>query len=165
MGGKGSGGARVGAGRKPKDPIARWLGGYAGKRGQAARTGRVPAGEALPLLAAPRTLLAAERAVWQRLAPLACAQRTLTESQAPAFQVLCEGIVLMEQCREVLRQDGLTVTVDGVKKAHPLLAQHRGYVQRVEAGLLRFRLSPIGKEIGPPPEAPPDEWAEFETVN
>lgn len=163
MGGKGSGGARVGAGRKPKDPIARWLGGNAGKRGGPPKS--PPAPGALPLLAAPRTLLAEERAVWNRLAPRAAATRTLTEDTAPAFQVLCEGIVLLEQLREALRTDGLTVMADGQKKAHPLLAAHRGMMQRVEAGFLRFRLSPFGKAVVEAPDEPVDDWAEFETVN
>ena len=160
MGGKGSGGARVGAGRKPKDPVARWLGGNAGKRG--GKVAKAAAPGSLPLLPAPRTLLADERAVWNRLAPQACAMRTLLESTAPAFQVLCEGVVLLEQLRDTLRRDGLTVMADGQKKAHPLLSAHRGMMQRVEAGLLRFRLSPIGKELGPPVDEPKDEWAEFD---
>lgn len=57
--------------------------------------------------------------------------------------------------------DGMTyiaVTVDGAgqeresRKAHPLIGPHRGMMQRVEAGMVAFRLGPIGKVIATPKE-------------
>ena len=66
--------------------------------------------------------------------------------------------------------EGLTyfkVTVDGAGtehrelRAHPLLAQHRGMMQRVEVGLARFRLAPAGKELAPAAPAI-DEWSDFD---
>jgi hypothetical protein len=166
------GGARVGSGPKPKDVVRKWLGGDAGKRGKAsaARPPAVP----LPLLPAPKGLCEAQVAVWNELAPHACAARTLTERTAPAFALLCKQVVLEQLMYRDIMADGLTgdkVTLQmdeqggGLqsveKKAHALLSQHRQMMQRVEGGFLRFRLSAAGKEEVPV-EASQDEWDEFE---
>lgn len=170
MGGKGSGGARVGAGRKSKTQAQKWLGGNAGKRGSRAK----PKPAAIALIAAPPNLSADQVAAWNELAPHACAERTLVAGTVAAFRDLCEAIVVKRELLEQIQKDGYTylkVTIDGAGqehqevKAHPLLAQHRGMMQRVEAGMLRFRLSPIGKELLPP-EKPKDEWDDLDaTVN
>jgi hypothetical protein len=123
----------------------------------------------------PVDLPLAQAAVWAELSPHALAARTLTPGTAMAFRDLCEAIVLKQMMLAEILADGLTgqkVTLQmdekggGLqsveKKGHTLLTAHRGMMQRVEAGLLRFRLSPIGKEILPT-EPPTDEWAEFDT--
>jgi hypothetical protein len=168
MGGKGSGGARPGSGRKSKDADAKWLGGNAGKRdGQKPPKAPAPFELIAPLVG----LTDAQIEVWNDLAPHACAQRTLTAQTARAFADLCEAIVLKRRLMASIEANGLTylkVTIDGAgqehteQKANPLLAQHRGMMQRVEAALLRFRLSPIGKELAPAAASPKDEWAEFD---
>src|SRR4051794_23364702 len=153
MGGKGSGGARVGAGRKAKTQAQKWLGGNAGKRGSSAKPKTVD----VALIAPPADLPDDQAAIWNELGPHACAARTLTEGTAAAFRDLCEAIVLKRMMFAAILKDGLThakVTLQmdesggGLQaveqKAHTLLAQHRGMMQRVEAGLLRFRLSPMG---------------------
>lgn len=170
MGGKGSGGARIGAGRKGKTAAQKWLGGNAGKRGSSAK----PKPAAVALIAAPADLQADQAAVWNELAPHACAARTLTDGTVAAFRDLCEAIVVKRELLAQIQKDGYTylkVTIDGAGqehqevKAHPLLAQHRGMMQRVEAGMLRFRLSPIGKELLPA-EKPKDDWDDLDaTVN
>lgn len=173
MGGRGSGGTRVGAGRKPKSQEEKWLGGDAGKRGDGKRKPQAP--PPVTLIAAPADLPEAQAVVWNTLAPHACAQRTLTAQTAAAFALLCKQIVLEQLMFQEITTDGLTGTkvtlqmdekgggLQSVeKKAHTLLAQHRQMMQRVEAGMLRFRLSPIGKEMTPA-EQPKDEWDEFET--
>jgi hypothetical protein len=138
-----------------------------GSKGAKPVQGTSKAPEAVPM---PADLPADQRQVWLELAPHAREARTLTHGTAQAFRDLCEAIVLKRSMLARLEADGLTylkVTIDGSGqehtevKAHPLLAQHRGMMQRVEAGMTRFRLSPIGKEMATSePEA--DPFAEFD---
>lgn len=167
MGGLGSGvGPKLGAGRKRKDADKKWL------EGSGKPPADKPAAPAKPpaLIVAPADLPEAETAIWNELAPHACVLRTLTTQTVQAFRDLCEAVVLKRKMHAQIEKDGLTyiaVTVDGsgqereALKAHPLLAQHRGLMQRVEQMMLRFRLSPMGKEIAED-EAPVDPFAEFE---
>lgn len=154
------GGVRVGSGRKAVPRAVKWLGGDAGKRGrkQAAK----PEARAAPvaLIAAPRDLSPAQRAMWNRLAPHAAAQRTLIEATVPGFRDLCEALVVKAAVLARLEADGLT-SADG-ERANPLLTHYRGLLQRVESGLARFRLAPFGKELTPASDAPQDAFAEFD---
>jgi hypothetical protein len=181
MGGKGSGGARTGAGRPPKDAREKALAGWAGKRGTKAEhdAAITRANQPLPVMSPPADLPADQRAVWLELAPHAAAQRTLTDDMALAFRDLCEAITLKRRMLATIEDDGLTYQRRTVKveredadvelrteeceiKAHPLLTHHRGLMQRVEVGLLRFRLSPVGKEVVTDNSAAKDEWTEFD---
>ena len=151
-----SGGFRIGAGRKRRDPTAAWLGGYAGKRrgihaphSPGRPTGLPPAPPPTPdPVEMPVDLAADVKAVWEELAPFATAERTLTPASSLAFGILCRNIVL----ERMLATGKLT----------PAGADHRGMLQRVETGLARFRLIPDGRPVVAL-EAPKDEWAEFET--
>lgn len=162
------GGLRVGAGRPRKSDDAKWLGGDAGKRGVTKKPEAPPV--EVRLIPAPADLSADQAEVWNELAPHACAARTLIDGTVHAFRDLCEAIVLKRQMATAIGEDGLTylkVTIDGSgqehteRKANPLLTQHRGMMQRIEAALMRFRLSPMGKELTPV-EPVKDEWEEFD---
>lgn len=118
----------------------------------------------------PEDLPEGQRVVWLELAGHATEQGTLVPATVSAFRHLCAAIVARDQMAEQIQADGLTyvkITVDGSGqehselKAHPLISQHRGMMQRVEAGLVRFRLSPIGKDMAPPAE-PEDPFQEFD---
>jgi hypothetical protein len=138
MGGKGSGGARVGAGKKRRDPQGSWLSG----RGPRPETALAVAVD-VPV---PSTMAADEAAVWSELAPHATAEGTLTPRTAAAFRTLCRVIVLERRLSE------------GEKTcAGP---DHRGMLQRVETGMARFRLTPDGRPVAVAPVV--DEWAEFD---
>lgn len=108
--------------------------------------------------------------VWDRLSGHALKARTLTPATVEAFRDLCAAIVLRDALHTNIIAGGFTflkVTVDGAgvehqeKKKNPLLADHRGWQQRVEQGLIRFKLSPIGKELAEP-QKPEDPFAEFD---
>ena len=108
------------------------------------------------------------RVVWERLAPFALQERTLVPQTADRFSLLCQTIVLERQMATKMMDDGLTfiaVTVDGAGvqhdtlKAHPLCAQQRGMLQRVETGMMSFKLAPMGRPI------PPHAKAEVTKVN
>lgn len=147
------GGARIGAGRKPKPARARWLDGGVDRRGP--RPEAPPAPAPIAEVPVPSGLTPSELAAWLVNAPLALEARTLTPATADEFASLCTleaemADVLLERRQEGWSEHGLA-----------LAREFRGLVQRVEAKRRAFRLAPMGKEMVPP-EAPKDEWAEFD---
>lgn len=168
MGGRGSGGLRVGSGRKSKGATILALHG-----GRDRKPSTAPAAVVAPLepVAMPADLPDDQRAVWLVLAPHALAARTLTAGTAESFRDLCRAIVVRDGLLATIQAQGWTfvkVSVDGAGvehqelKKHPLVADHRGWEQRVEAGRARFRIAPIGKEIAAPVKAA-DPFEEFDT--
>ncbi len=151
MGGLGSGGFRANAGRKSKS--ARVLALHGGRDRKPKPI--VPEGPPVPV-DMPQGLPTDQQTVWTELAPLALEQRTLTPATAGSFRDLCHAIVVRDGLLATIQAQGWTflkISVDGAGvehqelKKHPLVADHRGWEQRVEAGRARFRLAPIGKEI------------------
>jgi hypothetical protein len=175
MGGKGSGGSRIASGRKGKAAADRWLSGTGPRPTAAASSSSSSASHAsappFAILEAPAELEPAVAAVWTALAPHAATARTLTIGTAAAFRDLCEAIVLRRNMLTQIAADGLTLgrrIVDdaGVeyleRRAHPLLNQQRAMLQRIEAGMVRYGLLPIGKPLSDPAPAEADPWAEFD---
>jgi len=80
----------------------------------------------------PADLTSEERQFWDSLAPHARENRTLTPATAWSFRVLCRNLVLEHQLACSEKKGG---------------TDHRGILQRVDAELLRFNLSPCGKPI------------------
>lgn len=138
-----SGGFRPGAGRKPRSATANWLSGH---RRVAVGAPSPPRPAEAPAVV-PVALEESVRAVWEELAPLAITEGTLTARTTRAFVLLCRAIV-----------------IEGRLAASPLAAgpDHRGMLQRVEAGMARFRLTPDGKPVDK--AAPADEWAAFDVI-
>lgn len=132
------GGRRPGAGRKKKDPALRAIDGGAAKGNLGPSVVRLPTTnsdqvpEGFEEFDAPDALTIEQRKVWVQLAPFAFANRTLTRGTALAFERLCKHIVL-ERSLEAGELSGGS--------------DHRGMIQRVDAGLLRFNLSPCGKAL------------------
>ena len=163
-----SGGTRPGAGRKPVDGATLALRGGHSQRPQA----KLPrASGSLPVLPAPDDLPADQRAVWDELAPLAAASRTLTPEKVQAFRDLCEAIVVKRAMLVQIQADGMTaidVSVDGAGvehqklSAHPLLSRYQAQVARVETKQARFLLEATGK-VETPVERPADPFDEFES--
>jgi len=178
MGGKGSGGYRVGAGRKRKDLA---LGELTGSRRTKARAAsanqtvnqsqpaadapQLPAGAPPPAAVpmAPGYLTLEELAEWQELAPLAVRQGTLTDVEVPALVDLCRERVLLVKLLRAVDRDGFTqVGSGGTVAANPLIARYTTLQQRVDAGMLRFGLAPAGRETGKTPEQPADPFDQFD---
>lgn len=155
MGGKGSGGRRVCAGRKSKQAGLAKLHGSR-QRGIKVdpRTGAVAAAD----VQMPDDLPQDQAAVWMELAPLALRARTLVEETAGSFRDLCRVIARRDSIERQLQADGLMI---GLNK-HPLLTDLRTYEQRVEAGRQRFLLAPMGKPILPEREESADPFDEFD---
>lgn len=144
MGGKGSGGFRIGAGRKPKEAASVRL--HGGKRRRSV-AGRQAVPVATEPVAVPVDLPSEEQAVWNLLAPLAQSALTLTPATAEAFALLCRNVV----------------TERALRAAGAGSPDHRGMVRLVEISMARFCLAPNGKAIVQT-EAPKDEWAEFDVT-
>jgi hypothetical protein len=131
MGGKGSGGPRVGAGRKP------WKKDAAVYRGQGA-----DAAVAAPIVTRPAGMSAAVARVWDALAPLAEREGTLVV--ATAFEFL-------QMCQLAVQQGRAHTELEAAKGDDWLRIEkaYRGLTQRLETKLRSFKLAPMGKEIIP----------------
>lgn len=131
MGGRGSGGLRPGAGRKKKSNLEHAVTGSI--RGRLlAHPSSVPTVAPIDEFDAPDDLSPDERNVWLELAPFAFANRTLTRATSLSFRLLCRNVVLERALASSEDRGG---------------ANHRGIIQRVDAELLRFNLSPCGKAM------------------
>lgn len=162
------GGARVGAGRKPKEPRGTRI----TRRSDAITTNAAPVatpatetpglrsiegGRAKEVSRTPpKDLPDDQREFWKRNAPLAIGAGTLTNQTEPSFRLMCELDAETRATKETLDKDGRTyikVTVDGAGqehqelKAHPLTSSYRQLAQRVEAMMARFGLAPFGKPV------------------
>ncbi len=131
------GGRRIGSGRKP-DPNSvrsrrrRQQSGLVLLHSSASR--HVPAAplEPPPQLEIPASLSAEAQKVWQRQAPFALANRTLSATSAVAFERYCELVVL--EMRES-KSSG----VGG--------PNHRGLLRQINALELQFMLTPAGRPL------------------
>jgi hypothetical protein len=132
MGGKGSGGRRVGSGQK-------------GTRGVVVPHPSAPA--PIDTFDPPKSLRGKARTVWLELAPLAFKARTLTRETEWSFVILCRNVAL-ERKMAVARYGA-----GGVN--------HRGMIQRVDAELAHFCLAPFGKPLSEakPAAAVVSKWA------
>lgn len=141
------GGARVGAGRKPKDEALKAL--HGSRRRAQPVVDPPPAPAALTVVDPPPRLRGPARTVWHELAPFARGAGTLEAATAAAFGMLCQAIVLE---RALARRPDQAGRPD-----------HRGMMQRVEIQMTRFGLAPVGKAIPSPAAPPADPFAEFDT--
>jgi hypothetical protein len=155
MGGKGSGGRRVGAGRKSNQTKLSKL---RGSRQRGVTVSPVSGAVSVADIPMPDDLPQDQAAVWMELAPLALRSRTLVEETAGSFRDLCRVIALRNKIERQIETDGLMA---GEQK-HPLLTDLRTYEQRVEAGRQRFLLAPMGKPILPESSESADPFGEFD---
>lgn len=133
MGGPGSGGNRTGSGRKKQSDLERAIGGDAGKRGVVLQHPNATAVAPIETFDPPKTLRGKAKAVWGELAPAAFEARTLTRATEVAFVILCRNVALERK---------MAAARKGVGSAN-----HRGMIQRVDAELTKFCLSPFGKPL------------------
>jgi hypothetical protein len=161
MGGPGSGGARPNSGAKKKSPRERML------AGTATMEERELAIHPPPIKRVPRPvdLVGAASKVWDELAPLAEFERTLTNSTRAAFRYLCELIALRDEMLKEFTLEGLTVDTMLGPKAHPLIVRYQGMSQRVDAGMVRFRLAPFGKALFEEPKDTKKDGDAFDNLD
>lgn len=164
MGGRGSGGRRPGAGRKPN--TARVLALRGGRERQVSRPVEQPAKVEQPV-----DMAAEVAAVWAELAPSALKAGTLVPTTAAAFRRLCQAVVSHGQMQAQIERDGLTylkVSVDGAGvehsevKAHPLISRAQALDNAIRAWFKDFGINPFGKPLADVTPKPADPFAEFE---
>lgn len=110
----------------------------------------------------PGNLTLDELGEWNDLAPRAAKVGTLTDDTQWALVDLCQARVLkMKLLRDVGRMGNVVPGAGGQLAANPLLARYTTLLQRVDAGMMRFKLAPMGKEVTEP-ETPADPFAEFD---
>jgi hypothetical protein len=130
------GGSRPGSGRKPKDETTAGL--HGSRRRSVVRFPSPLSAEPETITApaepvdAPADLSAAGKVVWAKLAPHAREKGTLWPETVEAFALFCRAVVLERKLSKG-RSAGSS--------------NHRGMMQRVEAGMLRFGIAPNGKPI------------------
>ncbi len=147
MGGRGSGGQRIGSGRKPKDAHLRSIQGGRSRLPGPGTVAAAPAPSierfdppaALFLMRGPEgsgpvpnlgALL-----IWEELAPEAFEAGTLTKRTVAAFAMLCRAVAI-ERGMEIPDAD------------------HRGLMQRIGTWMKDFGLAPLGKPIQMAPSVP-----------
>jgi hypothetical protein len=181
MGGKGSGGNRVGAGRPRKDNKAGDLSGSRRTRARAKKSGNQTGNQtsgnqtetpqeaasvvevAVQVPQPPGSLTLDELAEWNDLAPRAFKLGTLTDETALGLRDLCQLRVLKDRILRRVTDQGDTVWgAGGTMAAHPLLTRITTLSQRVEAGMARYKLLAMGKEIEVAGKKEADPFAEFD---
>ena len=133
MGGTGSGGRRSGSGRKKQSALDRAISGDAGHRGVVLQHPSATAIAPVEIFDPPATLRGQPLKIWRELAPAAFDARTLTRATEVAFVILCRNVAVERRMASAKR---------GVGNAN-----HRGMIQRVDAELGKFCLSPFGKPM------------------
>jgi hypothetical protein len=141
------GGARVGAGKKPKPKPEQPLSPFSVVSG-----GRTSApDDSAELLEPPSDLPADQQAFWRAHAPLAIAKITLTQETVPAFRLLCElhaKKVIVGALIDNGALDGLRVFLQISKQVEGLMA--------------RFCLAPFGKPLkADKPKTSANPWGGF----
>jgi hypothetical protein len=184
-----------GAGRKPKDAREHWLAGDAGKRGLALverpadagapkakrQRGKVRSASGVATIGAggevPAELAAGERVFWDRWAPRAKANGTLTDDTTPGLVLLCQTAADAECCRTEIYGRGIVAVRTALKetgnddeamevvtlelKAHPLWTHYRGLKSRLEQLLARYGLASMGRPAEEAAQKEDDERAEL----
>lgn len=144
----GHGGARVGAGRKPKPKPGVVLGMDGARISStappAASESKATSSEtpdAPDLLAPPPDLKdPVARQCWKRFAPLAITGRTLTPETMPGFRQLCQQWSYAESLDAMIQLLG-AASADAEEKMKTWLKVS----QRLDASLARFKLTAFGK--------------------
>lgn len=128
------GGARPGAGRKPKHPHLREITAAKVLTPQFAPPTTNPASP-VEEFDAPDDLTAEERAVWLKQSPHAFRNRTLTRSTAMSFERYCKSVVWERKEAESSARGG---------------ANHRGLLKQINSYELQFGLTASGRPIYEP---------------
>jgi len=154
----GRGGARSGAGRKPKGSgvVLEMSGGR-----RVHRAGELPPGlteaEREAVQEPPAHLTESVKACWRELAGKAVTERTLVPGSMPGFEELCLRLARIRALDARIDQLG-----PASQEALPYLKERRGFAKDVNASLKDFKLTAFGKPMaGDKPKATaPNPWAQ-----
>lgn len=166
MGGRGSGGARIGAGRHRQGNIVAFVHGSRQRAGQAPEAPPAPAAT-LAEVECPSGTPDPERAIWALHAADAIRAGTLTPQTAHSFvQLVCEPRAVYNRVRAAIDEAGWTFMEaresGPVLKSHPLIPALNNWHRRIDAGHKAFALAPMGKPVAVP--AKPKELSPLEKL-
>lgn len=151
------GGARAGAGRKPKPKPAVVLGMDGGRIATPPPSAAAAPSADEALLTPPKDLSPNEVACWKTYAAQALEQRTLTPATVAGFRLLCEQHAFVHELAAEIKRIGAASVV-----AEKILTQYTKLAARLDASLARFKLTAFGKPAdgGPARRQPaPGPWA------
>ncbi len=137
-----SGGRRIGAGRKPKQPnggVVLGLDGVRRVRG-AELPPAVPPEVREALLEPPADLPEAAKACWRVWAPKVLEERTLTPATEAGFRELCVRMAIVQAL-----DDRIAVLGIATQDALPYLKERRGQGGQLAVALKDFKLTAFGK--------------------
>jgi hypothetical protein len=165
------GGARVGAGRKPKKPKGSNVLSMPGVHPPPASDDEAAAVARAALLEPSPLLPEDEQAIYRRLAPLAVSTGMLTLETVPGLEHLCEVCVTYAELRATIKAEGAQVTIYEKddqgntfplkQERHVLWPQLQAFAIRREQGLRSFGLLANGKPVPAAEGASAgDPWAE-----
>ena len=162
MGGRGSGGRRIGAGRKRKDNVVAFTHGSRQRAGQAQEAPVVSGDPVDP----PADITPEQLAVWALHAPDAIRAGTLTRQTARSFvHLVCSPEVIYNRILATLEADGWTYqkrTEMGLEpKTHPAQNRLEYWYRRIVDGHHEYKLAPFGRPVAEPAKIV-DPFAEFE---
>jgi len=156
MGGFGSGGSRVGAGRPAKNQQQARLHGTR----QRSKMARPSASTArLDLIPAPDGMGPKAVAAWNENAPAAIQEQTLHAATVGAFREFCELIVERDRVHASLQ--AFQWPEQTSSETNQLATQWRALCKEVRMTRAAFRLAPVGKAAAVP-DAPADPFDEFD---
>lgn len=130
------GGARTGAGRKPRQTAV--VLGMNGARLPPSAPVLAPIDDALAV--PPADLPPKMRPFWSTWAPLALSQGTLTRATMPGMRELCELATFKQAVERRIRRIGAAAP-----EAQSLLRNYLKLSQRLDAAMARFKLTAFGK--------------------
>jgi hypothetical protein len=141
------GGARVGAGRKPKPRAAVVLGmdGVRREFGGLSAADGAPVDQEVALRVPPDDLPKAQQAFWSAWAPLALSKQTLVPEHVPGFRTLCRVAWVASVMEQRLAKVG-----PASAEAESLLNRYVKVEQRLDAMMQRFGLTGMGKAATSP---------------
>ena len=156
------------SGRRPQPTALKVLRGNPGKARLNAAEPVVPAGE----VGVPATISRGGRRVWDRLAPIAIAMRTLTVADVEAFKTLCELQASLDLAAAAKDEPGFLAFVvgddgDGPPTCvlHAALSLELRIAPIVRPYYEKFGLEPVGRaRISVGPAAPASKWAGLAAV-
>ena len=163
------GGARLGAGQKPKGEHAKRRRKEAIVPLTSVDGGKVDE-ETSNLSLPPEDLPREHRDFWHRYAKIAIEKGTLNHTTVAGFRLLCEQDAELRATKATIDGEGRTfkkISVDVTSgeqhteiKAHPMVARYDRLAKDVRIGLLSFRLTAFGKaEPREKPKAAANPWA------
>jgi P27 family predicted phage terminase small subunit len=106
----------------------------------------------------PAWLGMAARREWQRVIPILCERRILTEADLGCLQSYCVAIGRIEECEATLRAEGMFFTGEnGVPRPHPAIRVSDSAMTQARQIAAEMGLTPVSRSRPAMEQEPPEE--------